>query len=370
MRFLLIALLLPLTLIAQLPAAPVPAERPPFQFMTADDLAHYRKFLPKVDNKVIQAVLDDPATILYTNSHIPGAYQHVGHVHDPNYNIAANPDPFGNANREMPWGMPFGTHRCGPELLAFRFVNLPGAVEWWIEQTRDGRGIIAGGRSVEERQPLYRWEFPDRTVFGEVLLIKDENGKAWPFEMRTRTKRDGKWHPDVFRPFVNRRQLEAACKELDCELPAMPTTRVIIKDRQPRKRVIDAEADLEVLPAMDGDLVRVLLARPFKSALGESWTPGKAAFAPISKEAFGIVPKGYEGGVIAVGQESCMRCHETCRQEARSFAPNREWYGRISGDDGIFSFHPFAVECISHNGIEKPVAMRQKLVDAGLLKKR
>lgn len=56
-------------------------------------------------------------------------------------------------------------------------------------------------------------------------------------------------------------------------------------------------------------------------------------------------------------------------QAARSFSPNVEWYGNTRGSDGIFSFHPFASESISHNGTQLPVSFRPSLIKAGLLEK-
>jgi hypothetical protein len=51
----------------------------------------------------------------------------------------------------------------------------------------------------------------------------------------------------------------------------------------------------------------------------------------------------------------------------REFEPRRDWYGRIRGSDGIFSFHPFAPESISHNGSGLPVRLNPRLVEAGIV---
>ncbi len=62
-----------------------------------------------------------------------------------------------------------------------------------------------------------------------------------------------------------------------------------------------------------------------------------------------------------------MRCHSTTNQSVRTFDARRDWYGRIRGSDGIFSFHPFALESISSNGFAAPVRMRAELISSGVI---
>ena len=74
-------------------------------------------------------------------------------------------------------------------------------------------------------------------------------------------------------------------------------------------------------------------------------------------------------GYVEVDRTSCMRCHETVNQPVANFQAGRDWYGRIRGSDGIFSFHPFDPGCISGNGYSQPVRMRDELVSAGVIEK-
>jgi len=54
-----------------------------------------------------------------------------------------------------------------------------------------------------------------------------------------------------------------------------------------------------------------------------------------------------------------------CKRRLNSAAQGR--YGRIRGSDGIFSFHPFALESISGNGYGSAVRMRSELEVAGVI---
>ena len=64
-------------------------------------------------------------------------------------------------------------------------------------------------------------------------------------------------------------------------------------------------------------------------------------------------------------------CGVTTRWEstAQSFEFGRDWYGRVRGSDGIFSFHPFSHASISFNGIGQAVSMRPELLEANVLER-
>jgi hypothetical protein len=51
----------------------------------------------------------------------------------------------------------------------------------------------------------------------------------------------------------------------------------------------------------------------------------------------------------------------------RDFDYFRDWYGRIRGSDGIFSFHPFEPWSVSDNGAPQSVQLRSELIQAGVL---
>jgi hypothetical protein len=65
--------------------------------------------------------------------------------------------------------------------------------------------------------------------------------------------------------------------------------------------------------------------------------------------------------------ESYARCHRSTNVPARAFNRSRDWYGRVRGSDGIFSFHPFDPARISYNGYSRGVALWQSLIDVGVI---
>jgi hypothetical protein len=124
-------------------------------------------------------------------------------------------------------------------------------------------------------------------------------------------------------------------------------------------------------PANDDELiVKLLTETEYRSARDTVWRSdedGLATAAPTTQASFHIVPARYDGGFVPVNRESCARCHETVSQHVNRFQPGRDWYGRIRGSDGIFSFHPFALSSISHNGFGQSIQMRQSLVEGGVV---
>ena len=80
----------------------------------------------------MQAVLDDPSTILYTELEMPRAYQSwsgpVRGIHDAYYNVSANRSE--QLRERQPRvsldAAPAGTHRTR-NVSSFRFVRLPAA---------------------------------------------------------------------------------------------------------------------------------------------------------------------------------------------------------------------------------------------------
>jgi hypothetical protein len=344
-----------------------------------------RRFLPAVDSQKVQQVLADPSLILYTEAEMPRAYQHwqgdLQGIHSPSYNISAVAgERFGNGNQEFPWVAPAGTHRTSG-LTSLRFLWLPRdeagdllPVVWY-------RKRLAGDTSVG-----YAWTFPVGAVVGEVLGLRGPDGHDYAFELRIRVRQSGDWAVDVFRPFPRATDLAERIKQLRPEWETQPSLAGMVRhlqqpmamslhtlsDHMPLGNVFRQAMGVDVLPPLDDDqlIIQLLTQTPFKSALGELWrvsANGNYTCAPTTAADFHIVPANYDAGFIAVDSISCMRCHETTNQHVDRFDPSRDWYGRIRGSDGIFSFHPFDPSTVSYNGYGNRVSMRSELVEGGAL---
>ena len=211
---------------------------------------------------------------------------------------------------------------------------------------------------------------------------------AYTFEMRIRTREYGYWDVNVFRPFPNSAALSRRIKELrpdwqdQTELarfvehldePLDMKARTLA-DKQPAKRTFSQTMGVDSLPELkDQKLVSQLLSgTEFHSTLGEVWRQspsGVKTYAPTTETGFSIVPAKYDAGFVQVDRTSCMRCHDSVAKSVREFNPGRDWYGHIRGSDGIFSFHPFAPESVSDNGIGRSVKMRGELEKTGVIAK-
>jgi hypothetical protein len=333
-----------------------------------EDQQVYKQFLPRVSSAEIQAVLKAPDLWIYTPEITP-AYQDwqgaLQGVHSPFYNISAvqPKEPFGNANREFPWGHPFGTHSA-KDVRSFQFMLLPRAegkplpiVWYWTGQT-------------------YSWLFPAGTYVGEVLLVRDGRGYDHTFELRIRKRLVDKWTVDVFRPYPTARhlakKLESMGKVTNRWDPLARWFRepvlgemVALRSRHPEKTAFAAKGRQAVLPELDEPTVKKLLNAEFHSCRDVEWLPG--IFAPTSEAQFNIVPAGYTGGLVEVSRQSCMRCHQDTNQPVDAFERFRDWYGRVRGSDGIFTFHPFDAASISHNGVPLAVRMNADLANRGII---
>ena len=366
-------------------ASSAPAVRPmsqPFRLMSAEKDARLRERLPRVDDPTVRQLLEDPALILYTEAEMPPAYQDWGSglpgVHSPSYNVSANgSEPFGNGNVEFPWGAPGGTHRTS-NVDAFRLL--------WLPRDEDGdlRPIVWYRNSGQG----YSWTFPVGTVVGEVLQITSPAGQKFTFELRLRTREQGEWSVDVFRPFPSSAHLAGRIQALrpmwheDARLAELVGHLLdpvelelqVLADRKHSRRSFQQSSGLDHLPEVGDDaLVAELLSDTvFESALGATWrtgTNGVRTAAPTTAAKFHVVPARYDAGFIDVDRVSCMRCHETVNHDVNEFDFGRDWYGRIRGSDGIFSIHPFSRGSISYNGSSLTVRMNDKLVKAGVLAK-
>jgi hypothetical protein len=345
-----------------------------------------RRLLPKVDDPQLQSVLDDPGLVIYTDREMPKAYQvwdgQLQGVHAASYNISANDsEPFGNGNREFPWSGPAGTHRT-PNVTTFRFL--------WLPRDDQGRRLpVVWFRKHHPGDSTtgYAWTFPVGTIVGEVLVMQSPLGHGHTFELRVRKREYAEWAVDVYRPFPTPEALAERIKQLETkwqEKPALvklvshlesqgPFRTATLVDSHPRQ-TFRQRAVVDELPPIDDDklVARLLDQTTFKSCLGTRWRENQGAIvtsAPTTRDSFHVVPANYDAGFVEVDRQSCQRCHETVGQHVNRFDYGRDWYGRIRGSDGIFSFHPFEPGSLSYNGFGQPVQMRSELVSSGLLER-
>jgi hypothetical protein len=355
--------------------------------MSAEKEQRLHAMLPKVDDADLQAVLNDPRLLIYTEREMPKAYQvwdgGLQGIHSPSYNISANgSEPFGNGNREFPWATPAGTHRTqGVE--AFRFIWLPRD-----ENDRPKPVVWFSKRLPGDSNTGYAWTFPVGAIVGEVLSMTGPDGYAYTFEVRTRTREYGYWDVNVYRPFPTAAALARKVKELRPDWEEKPNLVKAIshleepvamkpehlKDSQPGKKTFDQWMGVDTLPDFDDPkLVSELLSgTTFRSMTGEVWrtaSNGWKVYAPSTEAKFQIVPAKYDAGFVQVDRTSCMRCHDSVAQPVSLFNSGRDWYGHIRGSDGIFSFHPFDPSCISGNGFGSGAKMRTDFEKAGIIAK-
>ena len=161
--------------------------------------------------------------IIFQSYDLPRAYQHSGTLHSAHYNIAMDPDPFGNGNKEFPWDRPGGLGASGTSIKS---VYFSGPVAWY--QT--------GG--------LIRWMFKEGTMFREKMYLPE--GQL--FMIRTRTKVSDGWAFSVKQPFIS-------LNELNKRLVWLNLSKVT--------------SDQDTLPNLD---LRVLNI-PFQESFGSVWGP-------------------------------------------------------------------------------------------------
>lgn len=370
----------------------------PFALAEKDQNEAYRKMLPNIKDEHLKNILADRSLIFYTDTEIPKAHQDweglLQGVLDSRENVSGNrSEPFGNGNKEFPWGTPAGTH-LSDGITTLRFILLPRdekgkmypVVYYQTPKTTYGQRTLKDGTiiSTDERHNRegWAWTFPKGTVVGEILMLSDSSGTPHAFEIRTRTRNLEKWVVNAYRPFPTAKDLVAGVKKLDgweknkrlttlvahLEEP-LSATEYTLADTQPDKSVFSQKRHQDFLPAIDEEAAVSLLDKtPFSSALGAIWR-GKgelAPHAPTTEAGFHVVPKKYTAGFIDVTSNSCMQCHKETNQHVNEFDIRRDWYGRIRGSDGIFSFHPFDPSCITRSG-GRAVTFNKKMVDAGVI---
>jgi hypothetical protein len=363
-----------IALVSALTGAPQPAAEPVAQtvpLMAAQRLAELKTVLPKVADPEVARAFTDRHTIWYDEESMPMAYQDnvppiVG-VRTPD-SLMAPAEFFEGGRFRFPFGHTGGTHRTTRTHTA-KFLVLPRSgdryvpVVWW----RDDVG--------------YHWVFPKGTLIGEVLLLDAPNGEPFVYEIRTRRRDADGWQVDALRPFPTAGHLASALEKLNPKW-ADPTylKKVLAYLRDPKTirpnslndqfGAFQSTAGVDLLPPLDEGTVRQLLrTTTFRSAQGESWKrDGKLeCYAPTSDQFFSVVPANYDGGMIAVDEVSCQRCHKDTGRAIGEFLPDQILYGTVWGSDQTFSWHPFDPESVRANEDGMIRRMRQEFVDAGVI---
>ncbi len=313
--------------------------------------------IPDSKDGTLQNIRNDKRLIIFTEKEMPKAYQDwnagaLHGIHSPSYNIsAAKPqEKFGNPNVEFPWGNPAGTEDVPDEnFSSFKFLLLPQG-----ESIRLYKKTLSG-----DSRPAYIWDYPKGTIFGEVLQHY-YNENYFTFEVRLRKKDDNEWKASAYRPFATLKDFANFCKSHGHEL--------YYRDKRVYQshQIFKGDVTTTSLESVPESIVKKALDQKFVNVLGQEWSG--EAHAPTTDEKFHIIPKNYKAATIAVSSNSCIRCHESTLKHASDFEPFRDWYGRVRGSDGIFSFHPFDPSCISYNGIYQGVEIRKSLLDNGIVK--
>lgn len=323
------------------------------------------QLLPRVNDERVQAAIESPDTVWWTEREVPRAYQNhdaVGGFHWVGYNISGEAHEKskghgngGHAGSEFPWKHAAGTSNV-QNLRELRFLALPARlsggrwpiVYWWQGLPHDNGDHL-------------RWRYPVGTIVGELLLEQDERGKWWCFEVRIREREPGEWGCDSFWPVPNE---EALAQYVSGYRASIDDTQRVA-NHHPRRRVIDERVNVSFLPELPADQVREMLDRPFESRLLGRWT--NDVVAPRSNQAFGLFPAGYRAEAIEVRRESCNRCHHTTLMHVNQFEPFRDWYGRVPGDDTVFATPMLDPRCVSTTGATLRPRFRESFVRAGFI---
>lgn len=338
--------------------APVAIE----QLLDPATLAAYREAVPRFAYERLNQIVEDEDTLWYDDDVMPPAYQDTI---APDVTVGCRANSFGaqlivpqgrptfNAAGDdfaFPFGATAGTDNARTEVVDF--LSLPKVdgrtlpIVYYIERgQRSGFGLVE-----------WRWLYPKGTVFGEMIFMRDGEGRRVPVELRTREKFKDGWAMNAYRPFPTAASLAAAVAKARPQFAANPELAAFVRHLQDpttleAKRlastfftdVFTQDGFLDVLPdSGDPALMHELLTTTtFVTAFASPWKKNgdATAWAAATNAADGIVPAGYEAGVIEVGDSSCTRCHQDALRPIEDFAPAAVLYGDIWGSDQIFSFH-------------------------------
>jgi hypothetical protein len=191
---------------------------------------------------------------------------------------------------------------------------------------------------------VVEWRYPAGTIFVETLTT---HGKV--FEVRTRTKnREGRWTANVYRPYADAEDLKEKLRKLGTvdarkladAIDNLPRKYSEIQNPHPVK-TFEFKGYREDLPEIPESLAETILSWDFEA--NASWKSD--CHAPSTRSAsLSIVAKDYQGFMVRPDSKGCAQCHDTTLASTSKMETGRDWYGRVRGSDGIFSFHIFDSE--------------------------
>lgn len=345
------------------------------QLMDWKKQEHLKWGLPQIEGEMNQVLQGKtPGKYLwYTEVEMPFAHQDHGNVGENyffwsphNYSALATTlggnEPTGN-NYEFPWKHPGGTDNAS--VYTWKIMYLPSNTKIKIY-----RPIMKNIFSNVGNVKGWDWEFPNGTVFFEVLSFKD---RLRVFEIRERHKNErGNWVMNLYRPFATHEHYISALSKINETLAKnheviMGYHNIRFNDfnLHKTKMAFDVTLDQYFVKGIGENNVKSLYNQlgKFVSTKGEIYA-GRLGFGPSSIEDGAYVPKGYNGSIVGNSNQSCMKCHDSAGDHVQKFA-SRDWYGHVRGSmkEKILSFHPIDPRSLSHNRDNIQVRINPALKD-------
>lgn len=344
----------------------------PSQLVPASQETKMRGMLPPVNDSDIQEAIDGDL-LFWTEREIHPAHEQDGRigsrkgVQSSLYN-SSFADSTGS-HYEFPWKHSGGIDD-GVKCFTFKALSLPldeYGNKWPIVYWMSWRHGVRNGRCS--------WVFPAGTYVFEILAMRHQ-GVDYTFELRSRLKVGAEWQSDVFRPVEDYDHYKILLKDYygDKSVRYLDDTLVPISiaDTQHPRRSFASRAYSQNLPAIDSELVKQMLNMEFKSVMFDYWDRGPDAYcnAPTTTADFHIVPRGYHATTLCkvndhYTSEGCMQCHRDTQKKVAAIDPGRDWYGRVRGSDGIFSFHAYDPSVIGLRGQSRGYRFNRRLTEAG-----
>jgi len=327
--------------------------------MPAAEAKKYQALLPSLDNAAIDEAMHSPQTMWYdAKSIVPGYQDSMG---DP---VGFRPNTIENILIDL--AVPGGWRRLFQDRGRFNFPFATGGadlsknfvkVNFWAPPRQGGQVIPVVYWKLNFGR--WRWLFPAGTRLGEVMMIRYPSGDLRVFEVRVRTRELDKWHNDVFRPYLSAAELADAVKMLRPGWAESPALKQAVNQLNnsgsliPRSLSTDyfkgtfakVDGHIDEVPDFgEEDLAKDLLQYgSFRTVGSLPWKANgaKVAYAAGTRSNASIVPAQYDGGLLPVTNDSCLRCHKDAGRQIENFHSDLVAYGELWGEDETFSWHPF-----------------------------